>query len=242
MLEKNYNCLRHSYKMAKKKIVIKVNYDKLKTEPVEPEMITEWNIKRIVMVLFCILLFMAGAGFLLLNKNPEIENKGISAKNKPVESHVVLPHAEKPVVKETVAAEKKKINSEEKKRPPEIADKKSIQNKADIYDNRISRAVLAFDLKEKEPVDPVTGDIIAKRDKAVGVYYFTEINNMKGKVLFHEWYWNNQLIFRRKLNIIGKHWRASTSKLIPYSKRGHWKVRLVDADNNVLSRVEFNVI
>ncbi len=232
--------------MAKKKIVIKVNYDKLKTEPAEPEMMTEWNIKRIMIVLFCILVFMAGVIFLLLDKKIETESMELSAKKNPmenqVESRVELLSAEKPVAMETVRPEKNNINSEEKKRQPEIADKKSIQNKASIYDNRISRAVLAFGLKEKEPVDSVTGDIVADKNKAVGVYYFTEINNMKGKVLFHEWYWNNQLIFRRKLNIIGRHWRAATSKLIPYSKRGHWKVRLVDTDNNVLSRVEFNVI
>lgn len=114
--------------------------------------------------------------------------------------------------------------------------------KAIIYDERIRRTVLAQSIKNKEPKSEIGVPIVARQDRAVVVYFFTEITNMKGAVLFHHWLHDGESVFKRKIGIFGDRWRASTSKMISYSGKGHWVVQLINSQGKILSKIEFDVI
>jgi len=107
---------------------------------------------------------------------------------------------------------------------------------------RVTRALLTTGLNNKEPLAGISLPLVVNKNNAAQVYYFTEIINMKGEILFHHWLRNGQSIYKKELNILGNRWRASTSKLISYSKTGKWRVELVNKEDVILNKIEFNVI
>jgi len=232
--------------MTNNKVVIKINYDKEKDKQIQPKMVTEWHIERILIAVFMFIIIL---GLLIYAFSYEETKKEVvvetikqpnsvkyeinTLKIKPEQS-IRLEVEEtketiiKPVIKIASQAEYNKV--------------RRVMTLANIFDKRVSRAVLVKELNNKEPVGKVSVPILTNKAKAVGVYYFTEINNMKGQVLFHEWFKNDKLVFKRKIAILGNRWRASTSKLLPYSAKGRWVVKLVDGSGNILSEIKFKVI
>ncbi len=232
--------------MADNKVVIKINYDKVKSKQTQPKMVTEWHIERIMIA---VALFMIILGLLVYIFNCGEGDKEIvdeKIKQQDLIEHEINTSKINPQQAVQVEGKKNKeaiINSET------IINNQAEYGKAgrvvalsDIFDNRVSRAVLAKELNNKEPVGEIFVPILTDKTKAVGVYYFTEINNMKDRVLFHEWFRNDKLVFKRKIHILGNRWRASTSKLLPYSAKGRWVVKLVDESENILSLIKFEVI
>jgi hypothetical protein len=149
-----------------------------------------------------------------------------------------IPHTSITVDEQKYSIQKPIISIAKKSQQKEV-----MRNPVDvqILDKRISRAVIAESLFEKEPVNIIKGTVNSYKDKAVGVYFFTEINQMKGQELYHQWLYNNRLIFKRKINVLGHHWRASTSKLITYTQQGEWHVMLVNKKGQLLAEVRFVV-
>ncbi len=107
---------------------------------------------------------------------------------------------------------------------------------------KISRALLTTALINREPVDNIISFVKVSRQKDTKINYFTEIMDMNGKVLYHQWLWENQMEFNRKVNINGPRWRVSTKKYIPFSKPGAWVARLVNEENEILNEIKFEVI
>lgn len=180
-----------------------------------------------------------------------ISNDAIN-KSEQESSQPTLPYS--PVgIKDSIQESNKKSNSQptdENENKTELTevlkkDEKRDQkpdNYSTIYDQHVSRALLASRIVNKEPSGKLSSPIVVDNDKAVSVFYFTEINNMKGQVLYHHWILNGKTRFKRKINILGKRWRATTSKNINYRQKGHWLVKLTDKDGNILSVVTFDVI
>ena len=242
------------------KVVIKINYqgaEKEKTAFSKPQIVNEWHIKRLLIALG-ILLFIV---FLLVyffsdNKSiSEIADKPLDheqkASNLPVSS-ISKANNTKTIVenntadtiqlKQTkkikIALAKSEHTIEQKNKP--ITGKKESHNI--ISDPRIIRALLTSGLNNKEPLDNISSFITVNKNNAQGVYYFTEIINMKGQRLSHQWLWNNKTIYEKTFNILGNRWRAATSKLIPYSKSGLWVVRLLNEKGDSLNEISFEVI
>lgn len=233
--------------MTDNKVVIKINYDKANAKQTQPQMITEWHTARIMIT---VVLFLIIAGLLIYTFNRDVSKKERVAE-KIKQSHLVEPEINVAAIKSErmVQVEEEK----EEKQVHSIAESQIISQvvvhenskiiaQPQIFDKRVSRAMLAEGLDNKEPVGKVSVPIVADKTKAVGVFYFTEINNMKGEVLFHKWFKNDKLVFKRKIKILGNRWRASTRKMLTYSAKGHWLVKLVDESENILSEVDFDVI
>ena len=233
--------------MTDKKVDLKVKYDKAKAKVAQPQMVTVWYIDRIVMA---VALFIILVGLLIYAlSNIESKNEVVVAEIKqsyPIEPEVNVSdiRPEQVVQVEEEKIEKRIIINSETKNKSHAEDNKASKTIAlpRIFDQRVSRAILAKGLKNKEPVGEVSGPIMVDKTKAVGIYYFTEMNNMKGQVLFHKWFRNDKLVFKRKINILGNRWRTSTSKLLSYSAKGRWIVKLVDESENILSEIKFEVI
>ncbi len=108
--------------------------------------------------------------------------------------------------------------------------------------NKISRAFLAKGLKGKEPVDIIESPVVVNNKSMTKIYYFTEILNMAGEVLYHYWMWDGKIEFEKELKIWGNRWRASTLKMIPYSKTGQWQARIVNEEGDILNEIQFDVV
>jgi len=124
----------------------------------------------------------------------------------------------------------------------ELATEQSKTKKTIPPNTHIVRALLTTGLNNKEPVDNIVSEIKVSKQKAAGIYYFTEINNMKGQALYHHWLRAGKLIYKRKIRILGNRWRAATSKLITYSKTGDWAVRLVNEQGITLNEIQFKAV
>lgn len=111
----------------------------------------------------------------------------------------------------------------------------------EIVGSRVVRALLTSKINNKEPSGSIDLPIIISGNKASGIIYFTEIVNMKGQDIYHEWIWKGQVVFRKKIKILGDRWRASTSKLLTRSKVGMWNVRLVNKESVILNELNFEV-
>ncbi len=250
--------------MKDNKVVIKINYDKssAKQPPSSPNMVTQWHIGRIAMAFVALLSIGAMVTYFLLSPG-QVERSPISqpaAETKePLISDATVGET-KPIPNIKVVKESDEIKTVEEIPGNEteaevVTDTETTSNVEQvapptkkpagepiIKDARISRAVLARALNNKEPAGRISTPIVADRNKAVGVFFFTEINNMKGEVLFHRWFRNEKPVFKRKITILGNRWRATTSKMITYSGKGHWVVRLTDADGNIFSEIHFDVV
>ncbi len=231
--------------MKDSKVVIKINYDKIKNRQTQPKMVTEWHIKRILIavtggvVILGILIYIfsgdEGKQQLITEQTKQMdlgEYEINTAKRMP--ERMTL--AEKETITFTDIKKEKNKNTIKHRKP----DKNMIL--PNISDNRVSRALLTRKLNNKEPVGEILMPVRTNKTEAVRVFYFTEINSMKGQILFHAWFKNDKLIFKRKILILGNRWRASTSKLLPYSAKGHWVVRLLDSSKKVFSEIKFEVI
>lgn len=105
----------------------------------------------------------------------------------------------------------------------------------------IARAQLAQGVNKLEPYGNIDLPILVDSSKAYGVTYFTEVINMQGDTVFHEWLKEGHSVYKRKINIRGNRWRISTSKLFPYNSIGQWQVRTIAQQGNILHKIDFSV-
>ena len=106
----------------------------------------------------------------------------------------------------------------------------------------IIRALLTFKINNNEPLGEISLPMKLSKKKPTSVYYFVELNAMKGRTVYHEWLLDGELISRKKVNISDDTWRTSSRQLFVYSVRTHWTVRLVDDTGRLLNEMHFNVI
>ena len=204
-------------------------------------MITEWNYKRIFIAVLLAVIFIA-LPFYLLNEQPAqtpikvAEDTKILAAEKPI----------KPTIKKVIEVVKPMVDTNNKldisikESKPEVT--ANVKTLIKVTNDKIVRALLTTGLNNKEPINSIKSALTATTEKAAGLYYFTEIVGMKGQALYHHWFKGDKVVYKRKINILGNRWRASTSKMIPFAKAGIWRVRLVDKQGIILNEIQFKVI
>jgi len=233
------------------KIVVKVKYQGLNKEgkkETEPQMVTEWHTGRIVGAFVIFLLFIMLPFYLFdedepsqpINTSPVVDtvmlNNELPKKIiKPVDVIISVPEPIVRIKEPSISVKSSDIknNNIEKVLKTEL---KILSNK------NVVRAVLAKGLYNKEPVGDIVLPLVLNNTEASRVFYFTEIINMKGQYLYHQWLRNGQMVYKRRIGILGNRWRASTNKLIPYSKVGSWTVRLVNKQGVILNEIKFEAI
>lgn len=176
--------------------------------------------------------------------NPQIPEKAITEKfNNSIKQEILKTKIQKAIIKpNTKQATGITSKTTELKVKTKSATKQSKTKQTISTNSKIVRALLTTGLNNKEPVDNIVSEIKVSKQKASGVYYFTEINNMKGQTLYHHWLRAGKLIYKRKIRILGHRWRAATSKLITYSKTGDWAVRLVNKQGMTLNEIQFKAV
>lgn len=252
-------------------VVIKINYKGSGNSPyrrTENDMVTEWHYQRIVIAVILIMVFIVFPFYYFSDDSAEQPVKKLTSvtKIKPVANNIlkavdkevakleqvkevetdvntIINNPVKVIKKEQTAIEIKPVNKNpaEKIKKEEIIELKSNSSHS-LVDKKIVRALLTTGVNNKEPLGIIVSPVLVNENQALSVFYFTEIVDMKGLAVYHRWVWNNKVIYNRKINILGDRWRASTSKLIPYSKTGDWSVRLVNNEGIVLNEIKFKVI
>ncbi|HEX7118076.1 MAG TPA: DUF2914 domain-containing protein [Longimicrobiales bacterium] len=102
----------------------------------------------------------------------------------------------------------------------------------------VSRAVVATGVENREPIG-----VAESFPEDVGqVYFFTVIEGDFAEMqIEHVWLREGEEMARVPLTVRGPRWRTWSSKRIPADWSGKWSVRVVTADDQVLSSVDFTV-
>ncbi len=215
---------------TKKPVVIRVNVAKNNTmaEVISPpRMVTEWNHGRIAFAA-CLLVVVVYGFFTASDTALETTtggSKGASIiTHQSIGSKEIAQKVQQPVLRNKV-------------KPPK---KKTEVNKA--MAQGVIRARLAQGVANREPFGQVETPVQVNKEFAVGVFFFTELNGMKGQSVSHVWKHRGKVIFEKKKIIRGNRWRTYTSKLLTAYSVGPWSVELVNEAGVLLHVVEFDVV
>ena len=249
----------------KRNIVIKVKYPvpgkTAGSRSPAPQMITKWNVKRILLAASALALVLASFIYVIKNDPQEItpDNSAAltNAIEEPVTAQIDIKEADT-LPKQEIKKTNFSVNSinepnKKNKQATDIAKnaiKKQLNKKvinvikgpeySKVIHN-VSRASLTYGINNKEPAGEVARTVDIKRKKPVWIYYFTELKAMNGGTVFHEWLKNGAIVSRQKLVISGDIWRTSSRKLLSESEKGSWIVRLVDKSGRLLNEKSFKV-
>jgi len=231
----------------KLRIQVRSKTEQRMMEDLEVKMITEWDVRKISVLILGLLILLLGISYYFMVNNTEDKLSKVTTKAA-VATKIIAqkaaankkPLERKPDLKKPIAAiENEKLAAKKVNKAMVIS--KPVE-KAPIKNNKIKRAVLAQETINKEPLGVVNLPLRVNKKKAITVTYFTEVINMKGNSVRHEWVLNDKVIYSKKINVLGERWRISTRKLFSYTAIGKWQVRLLDDKGRVLHKIDFSVI
>jgi len=74
------------------------------------------------------------------------------------------------------------------------------------------------------------------------LYCFTKLSGEQDSAtIYHAWYYYDKEMLKVELNTKAKVWRTWSSKKIPDTYTGKWRVDVVSSDGGVLGSIEFTV-
>lgn len=110
-----------------------------------------------------------------------------------------------------------------------------------IRDSRLSRAQLTSALSEYEPVDQLSSSLDLPDKGVMKVFFFSELTNLKGETVYHEWYQGDRRVARITIRPHRSPMRASSSKFINRQMTGEWRVKVVTSAGVTLGEYHFVV-
>lgn len=248
-----------------KKLVIKINYPNKPGELPDAEtnniaVITEWNIKRIAgaLAVLCLLTLTGLGGYFWINSRVDTDHKSTSLPGLPANSIPPAAQADKAGGDKEAKALTKTPGDEQPAAPitvaqpiPDAAGGGGDNAQPTLNESRTSapapagevvRGRLAKSIRYKEPYGNVSIPLMLGKDDEQTIYYFTELKNMSGKQIYHEWLYKGKSVFKRPIKIAEQRWRTSTHKIIRSNALGDWSVRAIDAHGEIMHRIDFNVV
>lgn len=249
----------------KKNIVIKVKYRKPGKAPAAeeftPKIITEWNVKRILIAVSVLIVVLAVLAYIIINDNDENIPGNSESSASTVEQELALPPENKEIeikradiprqvetknsplikpLKEPIKKNRSTIDIADKKVVKKQFDEKAVKGYSkDRYN--VIRAVLSYDINNKEPKGEVPKTVFLNGKKPTSVYYFTELKSMGNNKVYHEWLKDGVTVSKQELAISGNTSRTSSHRLLTNSAKGNWVVRLVDGHGQLLNEKIFKV-
>ena len=113
--------------------------------------------------------------------------------------------------------------------------------KVAIRSPSIKRAQLTSNVVDGQPVDQI-GPIIALNGKSsVKVFLWTELDDIKGRKMFHDWYWQGKRVFHARIPVTRSHQSGTSIKFIDRGMTGAWEVKVVDNYDRVYAEARFEV-
>jgi hypothetical protein len=105
-----------------------------------------------------------------------------------------------------------------------------------VIAGEVTRAIFTIGIDNREPITQV--DSINSNSYAE-ISFFTELTNLKGHTVTHQWVHNDTIIFEKKFEVNGDRWRVWTSKEFLPDWSGSWTVNVLDTDLSVLESKSF---
>jgi hypothetical protein len=99
----------------------------------------------------------------------------------------------------------------------------------------VERAQFTLDVVDREPVDQVDSLDTSHRQ----ISYFTELKDMQGHTITHQWIYDDQVLFEKSFEVGGPRWRVWSSKTLLPGQTGTWVVNTLDDDRTQLSSQSF---
>ncbi|WLD56986.1 DUF2914 domain-containing protein [Salinispirillum sp. LH 10-3-1] len=94
----------------------------------------------------------------------------------------------------------------------------------------VARAIFTTGIDDREPVDQL--DVIPA---GLGsVYLFTDLRDFTGQRVLHRWMYNERVESEVGFNVGGPRWRTWSSKTIPASQSGEWRVDIIDGEGFIV--------
>jgi len=246
----------------KRNIVIKVKYPVAgkSAENLTPKIITEWNIKRILLAAGALVLILVSLFYVFSDDTQEAEITNAESVNtleipaipqdKDTEIRKLdIPKQTAGKTSSSVKPKKepnKKIQQPDDTKVKEVIKKQPDQTSIKEHEysaaaHNVVRASLTYDINNREPAGGAVRTVNVNHKKPVSVFYFTELKEMNGRKVYHEWLRNGEVISKQTLVISGDNWRTSSRKLLSDSEQGNWSVRLVDEKGRLLNEKKFKV-
>ena len=89
---------------------------------------------------------------------------------------------------------------------------------------RVARAQFATSIDNREPVDQV----VLLSPPREEVFFFTDIRNMEGRTVTHDWAYQGQVVSRVPFVVKGPRWRVFSKYRLEPDQFGEWSVTVVD--------------
>ncbi|MFK5950207.1 MAG: hypothetical protein QM500_15690, partial [Methylococcales bacterium] len=180
---------------------VKVKYQGLKqpnNKPTETQMVTQWHVGRIIAVIV-ILLLLIGLTIYFFNRDSSHSVNTPTVNTKPVKNILTEKIIKKveDISKPSHSVVTKTITKSNIVKPSvDVINKKVepvLNKEAKVLSNKtVTRALLVKGIYHKEPVGNIERPLVLNKTEAKSVFYFTEIIDMKGKYLYHQWLRNNK--------------------------------------------------
>ena len=103
----------------------------------------------------------------------------------------------------------------------------------------ITRALFTTGIDDREPVAKVDS-IDSKISNSIS--FFTEINNMSGQTVTHQWTHHDKVMFEKTFEVKAARWRVWTSKTLIPSWTGTWTVNVLDNERVLLASKSFEYL
>jgi hypothetical protein len=100
---------------------------------------------------------------------------------------------------------------------------------------QVAHATFTTEIADREPVDHIT---FVKNDLEK-VFFFTDLRNLKGQTVTHQWEFDGDVISSVPFDVDGNRWRVWSSKEMKSELVGEWKASVLTEDGVVIETRNF---
>ncbi|WP_169334077.1 DUF2914 domain-containing protein [Marinobacter nanhaiticus] len=111
----------------------------------------------------------------------------------------------------------------------------------DIASGHLQRVQLTWEVRDREPTSALPAVINLGSREVIRVYFFNELQGLKGQTVYHDWYLNGERVARVNIDAFLDRMRASSGKYINQAMLGEWRVEAVTDSGTVLGSGTFSV-
>lgn len=107
-----------------------------------------------------------------------------------------------------------------------VSDEATIPIDVDV-DTRLTRAQLTSGMRGREPINKLAS-VIDASSQGKRLYYFTELKNMRGATVSHNWLREGVVMLSVKFKVGSNRWRIFSNSYLRPKLAGRWRVETID--------------
>ena len=95
---------------------------------------------------------------------------------------------------------------------------------ANSFEFDIPRAFFTSKMLKNEPAN----EVLVLENNIKNLYFFSEVNNMQNKTVFHQWEYRGKKMFEEKFKVLTKSEKLISKYELDPAKTGEWMVIITD--------------